>query len=509
MSTFITVGQIPTNPYVAGLLTEPELPNPVRWDNSAPLKVYFDDAGIRAWTQTEIQRNMAGFNEWSRVANIDFVLTTNKAEAQIISILRTTIDGRDDLLGQTTAPSGGLNPITIDYSVSGANFDNLAEGGDSYHTVVHEIGHTLGIYHPHDGTLFPGVPNGADDNTGTNGQNQVVFTVMSYVSGWTGEPVTSPTFGTASSAMAFDIAAAQFLYGVRAAETGNNDYLLHTANGTGVSWRSIWDTAGTDTISANGATADATIDLRAAPLTGENAGGYVSWVKGVKGGYTIANGVTVEKAIGGSGNDRLIGNEAHNVFIGNAGNDFIDGMGGLDIAQFLVAGEAVTTQRGVDGIVNVDGNAAGLGYDTLHNVERLHFTNGVLAFDTDGGTAGQVYRLYQAAFARTPDKVGLTHNLNLVDNGLGIKTMSSAFIGSAEFVQRYGQNTTDTTFINALYQNVLARDADAAGLAGWQQRLADGSWNRADVLFGFSESGENKALVANAIQGGIWLDLVA
>lgn len=508
MTKFVTVSQIPTNPYIAGLLTEPENPNPVRWDNSAPLKVFFDDSGIRAWSQAEIQRNMAGFNEWSRVANIDFVLTTNKAEAQIISILRTTIDGKDNLLGQTTAPSGGLNPITIEYSVRGANFDNLALGGDSYHTVVHEIGHTLGIYHPHDGTLFPGVPNGADDNTGTNGQNQVIFTVMSYVSGWTGEPVTSPTFGTASSAMAFDIAAAQLLYGVRAAETGNNEYLLHTANGTGVSWRSIWDTAGSDTISANGATADATIDLRAAPLTGENAGGYVSWVKGVKGGYTIANGVTVEKAIGGSGNDRLIGNEAHNVFIGNAGNDSIDGMGGLDIAQFLTTRENVQIERGPSAIV-VNANNAGLGTDTLTNVERVQFTNGILAFDTDGGSAGQVYRLYQAAFARTPDKVGLTHNLNLVDNGLGIKTMSSAFIGSAEFVNRYGQNTSDTTFINALYQNVLGRNADSAGLAGWQQRLADGSWNRADVLFGFSESGENKALVANAIKDGIWLDLVA
>ncbi|NBN78191.1 DUF4214 domain-containing protein [Microvirga tunisiensis] len=137
-------------------------------------------------------------------------------------------------------------------------------------------------------------------------------------------------------------------------------------------------------------------------------------------------------------------------------------------------------------------------------IERLAFTDGVLALDLDGN-AGQVYRLYQAAFARTPDTAGLAHNLKLVDAGMALKTMSSAFIGSQEFRQRYGETVADGVYINALYRNVLGRDADAGGLAGWQQRLADGSWDRASVLIGFSESAENKALVGVVIANGIWL----
>ncbi len=83
--------------------------------------------------------------------------------------------------------------------------------------------------------------------------------------------------------------------------------------------------------------------------------------------------------------------------------------------------------------------------------------------------------------------------------------MSSAFIGSAEFQQKYGTNVTDTAYINAMYRNVLGRDADQGGLDGWQGRLNDGSWNRTTLLIGFSESPENINLLANQIANGIWI----
>ena len=56
------------------------------------------------------------------------------------------------------------------------------------------------------------------------------------------------------------------------------------------------------------------IDLRAATLAGDdpNAGGFLSQHTGVAGGFTIANGVVIENAIGGNGNDTLIGNSAAN-----------------------------------------------------------------------------------------------------------------------------------------------------------------------------------------------------
>ncbi|WP_439530608.1 DUF4214 domain-containing protein [Pannonibacter sp.] len=197
----------------------------------------------------------------------------------------------------------------------------------------------------------------------------------------------------------------------------------------------------------------------------------------------------------------IIGTPQRDTFTATAGNDVFDGLAGLDTV-IIAASRATATITKSGAVLSVTGT--GLGTDSFTNIERLAFSNGTLAFDLDGN-AGQTYRLYQAAFARTPDTAGLGHNTRLVDNGLTIKDMSAAFIGSAEFIARYSQNTTDTTFITALYQNVLGRGPDSAGLAGWQQRLADGTWTRPDVLFGFSESAENKALVGTAIEGGIWL----
>lgn len=93
------------------------------------------------------------------------------------------IEGDPTTLGVTTAPADGLNPITIQYKVSEGSFGFVQPGGETYATLVHEVGHTLGIYHPHSGTTFPGVPLNDDQNSGTNALNQQVWTVMSYVSG--------------------------------------------------------------------------------------------------------------------------------------------------------------------------------------------------------------------------------------------------------------------------------------------------------------------------------------
>ncbi|NBN77292.1 DUF4214 domain-containing protein [Microvirga tunisiensis] len=200
--------------------------------------------------------------------------------------------------------------------------------------------------------------------------------------------------------------------------------------------------------------------------------------------------------------DRILtGDGGNNLFRGGQTPDVVDGKGGIDI--FYVAAPRALSTLTLSGKGAVLASPGG-GIDTLTSIERIGYQDGTLAVDLDGN-AGQTYRLYQAAFARTPDTKGLAHNVALMDEGLSLKALSAGFIGSAEFIQRYGQSTSDTTFVNALYMNVLGRTADDAGLKGWLDRLGNGSWSRPDVLIGFSESAENKALVGSAIASGIWL----
>ena len=68
------------------------------------------------------------------------------------------------------------------------------------------------------------------------------------------------------------------------------------------------------------------------------------------------------------------------------------------------------------------------------------------------------------------------------------------FLASAEFKQRYGENVSDSTYVNTLYKNVLGRDADTGGLNYWLSQLNSGAETRYEVLLGFSESAENKGL---------------
>ena len=133
-------------------------------------------------------------------------------------------------------------------------------------------------------------------------------------------------------------------------------------------------------------------------------------------------------------------------------------------------------------------------------MERFEFTDTSLAFDT-AGTAGQAYRLYQAAFNRTPDQGGLGFQVNALDKGTGLSGVAGNFIASPEFASTYGA-LNNTQFVTQLYQNVLHRGPDAGGLAFHVGNL-DRGMSRADVLVGFSESPENQAALIGVISAGM------
>ena len=126
-------------------------------------------------------------------------------------------------------------------------------------------------------------------------------------------------------------------------------------------------------------------------------------------------------------------------------------------------------------------------------------------FDEDG-VGGFSYRLYKAAFDRTPDAKGLGSWIKYLDEGGSRDFVAQSFVNSFEFNAKYGP-LDDTGFIQRLYNNVLGRDGEAQGVYGWVDGLSNGL-SRAQVLQGFSESSENigktEVLMANGISYHEW-----
>lgn len=204
--------------------------------------------------------------------------------------------------------------------------------------------------------------------------------------------------------------------------------------------------------------------------------------------------------IGTGGADTLTGGSGNDVLIGLGGSDQIDGGAGVDTAVYAAARADLAIVRD-GGQITVTGSTGVDGTDSLTGVERLQLYDVNLAFDVDG-SAGQIYRLYQAAFDRAPDLAGFGGWIYQMDHGLALAQVASAFVASAEFTSLYGAHPTDAQFVNLLYGNVLDRAPDTEGYDYWTYQLAHGM-SRDQALVGFSESTENQVAMIGAIESGM------
>lgn len=309
------------------------------------------------------------------------------------------------------------------------------------HVLIHEIGHTLGLKHPHDGSLRLSQETDNGDNT-----------VMSYKLPY------SDDLGP------FDIAAIQALYG------------QNSADGTQVTaWN--WNPQ-TETLTQ----------------------------------------------VGNGGDEVLVGTGANDVIDSAGGRDAIVTKGGNDTVTVHGAGiqanlgtgfDTVIVDYARDQIAFIETDDVGTYFhdvsdsddDTSYffGVERFDFGNEILALDLDGN-AGQAYRLYQAAYDRTPDRAGVSFWTEVLDIGHSLQFVADHFVTADEFVEKYGANPTDVQYIDLLYSNVLDRMPDAAGYDFWVDKMVEEGLTRADLLIEFSESDENQDKVFPQVHEGIWLD---
>jgi hypothetical protein len=205
-------------------------------------------------------------------------------------------------------------------------------------------------------------------------------------------------------------------------------------------------------------------------------------------GYTFSTAPTAPAAT--DGNDYLLGSGNGAILRGGAGTDTVIYNGGGYSPYFTR----------VNGYVEVRSYSNYAKPDQLYDIERLIFRDAAYALDIDG-VGGQAYRLYQAAFNRTPDEAGLGYWIAAMDHGVSLQQAAKDFIASTEFSNRYGSAPNDDTFLTLLYNNVLHRAPDAAGKDYWLGAMHDGV-SRAGVLASFSESAENQAALIGKIGNG-------
>lgn len=359
------------------------------WDTSQTIDVYFADHGVTVsdgttstgFTQAEETSMMGMLSNVTNFANISFQITETQAGADI-RFAHANLGG--GLLGymnpQNYNSNEGLGVLTNNPSYW--NDASMQVGGFMYGVVVHEIGHGLGLAHPHDtgggSQVMEGVSYSSDK--GDYGQmNQSVYTVMSYNEGFAAHPLGLPSdygSGYMGSFAALDMAVLQSYYGANTSyNNGGTTYGL----GSRDYYETIWDGGGTDEVIMSGSS-NVVIDLRAATLEYEAGGaGFVSYNADAKGGYTIANGVVIENAKGGSGNDTITGNKANNIIYGGAGagvKDTLTGNLGADIFVSSIA-DATTDLSFADSITDFVNGIDKIG------LEDRFFSD--LSFSNDGG----------------------------------------------------------------------------------------------------------------------------
>ncbi len=372
----------------------------------------------------------AALQNWDDLIAPNFVEVADNATSRgEVRVAFTQIDGAAFGFAYSGAPtrSGGkIGDIWFDPTKLSADFSPNSVG---YAGILHEVGHTLGLKHPFEGTPLPA------------GFDNQFYTVLSYTNNtvflqWSIQPGGSLNRTSVpvrpSTPMVLDVAAVQAIYGADlTTRTGNNVYTFTQGS---LTIQTIYDAGGIDTIDVSNFTRPNMIDLRpgsysnigeysvaqqisdvAAPylnsssqsdrligqqfqafaqnqlatITAQGAVGYE-----FKNNLGIAFTTIIENAIGGSGADTIIGNDANNTLRGGLGADTLTGGAGVDLFTDTAAGLNGDTITDFDiGERIVISNASLAGFSFALNGNTLSYTGGSLTL----GAVPAGYRLTASA----------------------------------------------------------------------------------------------------------------
>lgn len=220
--------------------------------------------------------------------------------------------------------------LYINNSSEAAQTTHVVYGTNAYSTLIHEIGHTLGLKHPGN---YNTAASGAAANEGpylTGAEDSELYSIMSY---------TTQNQGLERINLApYDYAALSYLYNAKPLNTGDNSYALTEDSGQVV--QTIYDDGGSDTLDASGMNTPVILNLNVAAPGTLSSVGLTPDGQAAKNNLSLGLNTSIERAIGGASNDKLIGNSSNNTLIGNNGDDILVGQLGTDM---MIGGEGSDT----------------------------------------------------------------------------------------------------------------------------------------------------------------------
>lgn len=253
------------------------------------------------------------------------------------------------------------------YAGTQNDYLNPRAGNYAWHTLIHELGHALGLKHGNETDSFGALPASRDS---------IEFTVMTY-RGYVGaDPDAGYAYGNSDAPqtfMALDIAALQRMYGADySVMSGNTVYRWTPGSGATIIdgqtvlapagnriFATLWDGGGNDTFDLTAYKTDLSVDLRAGGFSSFDKAQLAHLGGGPNGGLARGNifnallhdGNTaslIENVKAGSGNDRIVGNEVANTLYGNGGKDTLLGLGGNDMLFGGAGADRLDGGTGVD-----------------------------------------------------------------------------------------------------------------------------------------------------------------